>query len=303
MNMKFREFVTGLIFVYFMSCPGAIAFELDLSVDEEIRAKYNSTKLEDEMLQDLPPILKDTGSNSVQTPSVAPAVQVYPKIDVPSVNITTDFSDHRGGVEKTMEKSFGNEKYTEIKVKKGTKFKVKSLTRVSDANGAGARMSFSTTELVTKRYVTFPVGTTFKGVVEDSHGPQITGNGGLVKVKADTLVCKGHARQVNAKVVKVNDKRVYFNNIKGKRGYWSGVGKQVAKGEKFYLNSKKVSSRLSNNPFGAVISPIPTLVGSVGYTGNLLLSPIVGILSKGGHAVLPAGSTYTLKLKEDLILY
>ena len=85
-------------------------------------------------------------------------------------------------------KKFDNQvidKSTAIRVKKGTKFKVRSLTKVSDYNSSGARMTFSTTELVTKRYVTFPVGTTFKAEIENSHQPQITGNGGLLKINAD----------------------------------------------------------------------------------------------------------------------
>lgn len=272
----------------------ASAFELDMSADDEIRAKYNPSKLREDVLNELPPIL--------QTPPATTSQPAYPKLDVPKSEIVTDFSKH-GAVAKTMENSFGGDKFSQIRVKKGTKFKVRSLTKVSDYNAQGARMSFSTTELVTKRYVTFPVGTTFKGEVVDSHQPQLTGNGGLLKLKADTLVCNGHTHSLNAKVVKANDKHIYFNNIKGKRGYWKGVGKQIAKGEDFYTKSKKVSSRLSNNPFGAVVAPIPTLVGSLGYTVNLIISPVSGIWSKGSHINLPAGTTYTLKLKEDLILY
>lgn len=272
----------------------ASAFELDMSADDEIRAKYNPSKLKEDVLNDLPPTLRDSSA-----PVSQPA---YPKLDVPKSEIVTDFSKH-GSVSKNMDSSFGGDKFVQIRVKKGTKFKVRSLTKVSDYNAQGERMSFSTTELVTKRYVTFPVGTTFKGEVVDSHQPQMTGNGGLLKLKADTLVCNGHTHSLNAKVVKANDKHIYFNNIKGKRGYWKGVGKQVAKGEDFYLKSKKISSRLSNNPFGAVIAPIPTLVGSLGYTANLLISPVSGVWAKGSHISLPAGTTYTLKLKEDLILY
>ena len=279
------------------------AFELDMSVDDEIRAKYNPSKLENDVLNDLPQILKnDANTGHASTTLSNPVPVAYPKIDVPTAEITTDFSKTKGGVVKTTGTSLGGDRFTEVRVKKGTKFKVRSLTKISDYNTAGARMTFSTTELVTKRYVTFPVGTTFKAEIENSHQPQMAGNGGLLKIKADTLVCQGHTHPIEAKVIRANGKKIYFNNIKGKRGYWKGVGKQVSKGENFYLKSKKVSSRLSNNPFGAVIAPIPTLVGSIGYTGNLLISPIAAIWAKGEHIAIPAGANYTLKLKQDLIL-
>ena len=300
--MRVKKVVLSLsVLLLLGQCVGA--FELDMSVDEEIRAKYNPSKLENDVLNDLPRVLKNeanTGHASTTLPNPVPVA--YPKIDVPTADITTDFSKTKGGVLKTMDSSFGGEKFTEVRVKKGTKFKVRSLTKVSDYNSSGARMTFSTTELVTKRYVTFPVGTTFKAEIENSHQPQITGNGGLLKINADALVCQGHTHPIEAKVIRANGKKIYFNNIKGKRGYWKGVGKQVAKGETFYLKSKKVSSRLSNNPFGAIISPIPTLVGSIGYTGNLLISPISAIWAKGEHIAIPAGANYTLKLRQDLIL-
>ena len=303
MIIGFKKAVLNLsvLLVLVGQCAGA--FELDMSVDDEIRAKYNPSKLENDVLNDLPPLLKnDVNTGKTQTTSVKNVPVAYPKIDVPTAEITTDFSKTKGGVVKTMDSSFGGDKFTEVRVKKGTKFKVRSHTKISDYNTAGARMTFSTTELVTKRYVTFPVGTTFRAEIENSHQPQMTGNGGLLKINADTLVCQGHTHPIEAKVIKANGKKVYFNNIKGKRGYWKGVGKQVAKGENFYLKSKKVSSRISNTPFGAVLSPIPTVVGSIGYTGNLLISPITAIWAKGEHITIPAGANYTLKLKQDLIL-
>ena len=63
-----------------------------------------------------------------------------------------------------------------------------------------------------------------------------------------------------------------------------------------------MSKRWSSNPVGTILSPLPTIVGVVGYTGNLLVSPITSLWSKGSHITIPAGANYTIKLRQDLYL-
>ena len=143
----------------------------------------------------------------------------------------------------------------------------------------------------------------FKGVIEDSHQPNGFGNGGLLKLKADSVILKGASRPVNAKVIRANDKIIFFNNIKGKRGYIRGIGRVVDKGENFYKKSRNTSKKLADNPVGVIISPIPTVVGAVGYAVNLVASPVTALWSKGDHISLPAGTNYVIKLKEHAYIY
>ena len=91
--------------------------------------------------------------------------------------------------------------------------------------------------------------------------------------------------------------------MKGKRTYWSGVAKQIDKGENFYKKTRRTSSKLADNPVGILISPIPVLTGMVVYAVNLVGSPVFALWSKGGRISIPAGSEFEIKLLEDVYLY
>ena len=278
------------------------AFELDTSVDDEIRKNYNSSKLEDDVLPALPNVLSNpaqTSKPNYTTPSTPPKTST----GVPKTNIDTDYSTPTRRATTKITGVNGSDSFTTIKIPKGTKFKVKSQTKLSDWNTAGARATLVSTEPVTKRYITLPIGTTFKAVIEDSHQPNFGGNGGLIKLKADSVIINSNSRSADAKVIKANNKKIFLNNIKGQRGYAKGIANNVNKGKQFYNKSRRTSSKLSSNPFGTIISPIPTIVGAVGYGVNFVASPITALWSKGSHISLPAGTNYTIKLREDIYLY
>ena len=290
---------TVALFIGIASCS---AFELDMSVDDDIRQNYNPSKLENDVLPDLPPNLQQDTQTSTNNKQKTTSTPKTTSAEVPKTTIDTDYSIGNTAVVKPQVQT-GSNSYTEIKVRKGTRFKVKSQTKVSDWNSAGARMTFVSTTPVTKRYVSFPTGTTFKGVIEESHQPTYAGNGGLLKLKADKVSINGNMHEINAKITKADNKFIYFNNIKGKRGYWNGIVKNVNKGEQFYKKTRATSTKMASHPVGVIVSPIPTIVGIVGYGANLIVSPVTAIWSKGEHITLPAGTDYTLKLREDLYLY
>ena len=104
---------------------------------------------------------------------------------------------------------------------------------------------------------------------------------------------------MNGKITKAASKHNYLNNIKGQHQYWKNVGKQINKGEAFYRKTRKTSTKLANNPLGVIISPIPTIVGFVGYTGATVLSPLTALTSTGGSLTIPAGSSFEVKLIEN----
>lgn len=283
------------------------AFELDWSADDDIRQNYNPSKLEEEVLPGLPNILNNTPTPShTQTTIKNEATQVKsptPDSMAPVSNIQTEFSSTVGKVKKTTQPTYTNDSFTAIKIKKGTKIKVQSRTKVSDWNTAGARMTFVSTEPVIQRYLSLPVGTTFKGVIEDSHQPNNFGNGGLLKLKADSIIINGKTQNLDAKVIRANGKIIIANNIKGERGYIKGISNAVAKGDKFYKKTRRTSQNLANNPVGVIISPFPTIIGVVGYTVNWAVSPITAMWSKGEHITIPSGANYTLKLRDNAYIY
>ena len=274
-----------LIFLILFVLP-AQAFELDPSVDEEIRKNYNPSAIEDKL-----PALPKTSPNQSSSSYTPP-----PK-NLPS----TDNSKITGGVKNLP--SYSNvDKSTAIRLKRGTKFRVKSNSYLADTTQVGTRVSFVTIAPVYQKFVTVPAGTTLYGTVIDSHLPQIAGNGGLIEVLVDGVAYKGQNYLSNGKVTKANHKKIFFNNIKGKHQYWKGVSNQVGKGQNFYQKTRRASSKLSNNPITNIISPIPTIFGAGVYFVNLVGSPIIAVGTKGGRISIPAGSEFEFKLRDDVYL-
>ncbi len=258
-----------------------------MSVDEEIRKNYNPSKLE---LETLPPV-----------PIVAPTKTKPPITSIPSSPAIAPKVELTAPDKKPIISNI--DKSTAIKVKKGTKFILRSNQAISDGSGVGTRITFVSQKPVTQRYITVPAGSTFYGEVVDSHLPQMSGNGGLVELIIDGFTYKGSTYGVKAKVTKVNNKKVFVNNIKGERKYWKNMAKQVDKGQNFYRKTRRTSAKLSDNPFGTIIAPIPTVVGMGAYAVNLVGSPVVSLFNRGGRVWIPAGSDFEIKLLEDAYIY
>ena len=273
----------------------AFSLTLDLSVDEEIRKNYNPSKLEQESL---PPLPKTTGTQSKTVTTKPVQTTTAPPKIAPVV------SEHAGKkVNKNLPGStLTRDDFTAIKIKKGTKFRVKSNAIVSDYLREGAKVSFTSLTPVYQKYIIIPAGAVLRASVKDVHPPQMTGNGGLVVLVLESVTFNGKTYSAHGNVTKANHKKIFVNNIKGKRQYWKGVANQIGKGEKFYQKTRKTSTKLANNPVGVIISPIPTIVGIAAYGVNLVLSPIISIGSKGGRISIPAGSEFEFKVQENVYL-
>lgn len=278
----------------------AFSLELDLSVDEEIRKNYNPSKLELEALPPVPGVPASTPKPSQKQAVPKPASNSQPPKSLP----VSDAPSSVGRVQKTLpKKSASSENFTAIKIKKGTKFRVVSKTKVSDWSQAGARMTFVSLAPVTQRYVTIPQGTTFKAIVVDSHPPQGVGNGGLIVIKADQMIYNGSTYSINAKITKANSKKIFFNNIKGKRGYLKGIGKSLEPGGRFYRKAMRGTSKLAQSPWTLILTPFTAVAGVVVYGVNIAGSPLFAMFSKGGHITVPAGVQYEIKLLDDIYMY
>lgn len=281
-----------LITVLLLLLSPVSALELDTSVDDEIRRTYDPSKLE----QTLPELPKTAPSQTT-----APAKSQVPQTPPKTLPVTPDAKPQIGV--KKFQNDYKYDKSTAIRIKKGTKFRVKSNSVISDYLREGAKVSFTSIKPVTQRYITVPAGTKFTAVVEDSHQPQMSGNGGLVVLMVDSITVNGQTRSVHGKITKANMKKIFFNNMKGKRTYWKGVANQIDKGENFYKKTRRTSSKLADNPVGILISPIPVLTGMVVYAVNFVGSPLFALWSKGGRISIPAGSEFEIKLLEDVYLY
>ena len=307
MLSSFFKKILSIMLALSMFSMSALALELDTSVDEEIRKHYNPSQIEKDLLPPLP----KTSPTVNQTPKTAPARNMKtvetttpPPKTLPTVD-TSKKAPRRiqplPGQQQNKNK-FARDGIAAIKIKKGTKFKVKSLTAISDYTPVSANMSFKTTESVTQRYVTVPAGTIFKAVIEDSHPPQMSGNGGLIVININRMVFRGKTRNIQAKVTKANGKKIFVNNIKGKRQYWKGVANSTKPGAKFYKKSMRGTVKLAQNPWTLILTPFTAVAGVVVYGVNIIGSPVFAIFSKGGRISIPAGTEFEIKLLEDVYL-
>ena len=256
----------------------AYSYELDLSVDEEIQKKYNSSKLNYDVLPSLP---KVESASTKPAPSQTSVPKTSPTLTTGVVNVTP--------VDKT----------NMIKIPKWTRFIAKSNQNISDSSRIGSGVSFTTISAVNTKYITIPSGAKIGGIIVNSHPAQPAGNGGLIVVRINSLSFNGKTYSTDGKIIKANYKKVFFNNIKGTHKYWSGVGKQVDKGENFYGKTKKVSAKMSNIPIIEILSPLPKIIGGIGYGVNAILAPVTGLCYKGGNISVPAGSQFEIRILED----
>lgn len=272
-------------------------WELDMSVDDEIKKKYNTSAIEDN-LPNLPSIDK-SGKNATpqynsKTTDTIPTGQLIYHNDNKKFGRVKNLP---GGLEENISNNF-----TAIKIKKGTKFIVKSNSAISDTTPKGRQISFTTQTATTQRYLTIPAGTRIYGIIEDSHLPQITGNGGLIEIKVTSMVLNGNSEMANGKVLRANGKKIFFNNIKGEHRYIKNIPIYANKGKSFYNKTRRTANKMNGNPFTGLLSPIVSLTGSIVYGTTIIVSPVTAVFGKGGRVSIPQGALFTLKLTDDLYI-
>jgi len=271
-----------------------LALDFDLSVDDDIRKKYDPSKLEeDASLPVLPSILNNqTNSNQVPiTNSITKKTTTVQKATVQ--NTSNDFVQQ---VPKNLEGS-----YTHLRA--GTKIKAKLTTSISDHSRKGSKITFISKYPVTTTYFTIPSGTVFQGVVVDSHKPQFSGNGGLLVINVNSMIINDSVQPINASITKANFKRIFFNNIKGKRKYITSVVKSMRPGQNFLSKMMKISSHQAGDGSTIILAPFSLVSGIIVFGGNVITSPVLGLFSKGDALCIPGGSNFEIKLLQDVYIY
>ncbi len=290
-----KFFITIISFMY-LCLPAFAVFDIDTSVDSQIRKKYNTKKIEQDLLPDLPNNLKNdvpiksnedftnpepvktnnkTQSNTIPSPKTSPTT-------LKEINIPTG---------------------QKITLKRGTKLTVRSTSSMSDKMREGAKIYFRLTKPIKTKNFYLSENTRFIGVVVDSHTPQLTGNGGLLVIKVDNITINGKTQEINAKITKANYKKIFFNNIKGKRSYLKNIVETTKPGKKFYDKMWASTKKFANKKITFILSPFTLITGVTVYGVNLMGSPIFAMFSKGGSISIPANSAFEIKLLEDTTLY
>ena len=248
------------------------AIDLDTSVDDEIRQNYKSDQLVDEELPELPKILQ-TGKPA----SKPDTVEVIKQKTAPA-------------------KYYGQ-------IKSGTKIAVVNDNAISDGLRKGTKITFHSKSQVYSKGVTIPAGTKFYAQVVDSHPPQISCNGGLVEIEVHSIVINNSVTPIDGYITRADDKKIFLNNIKGKRTYWKTLWKKTGWGRNLFNRMLTLTINLGGDGSTIILSPFPATYGTIVLGLNTLSSPILALFSKGGRVNLPVGTDFVIKIREDVGLY
>lgn len=307
----FRKFL-GLFFIILF---GVLNCSAELIIDDSIHSKIVKD-YELENLPDLPSNLQNSTVESIFTPNefdTEPTSKYNPQNsenktepkttpDAAAVSAPAK-TNQVSPVQTTNNYSQTNKTYKAVTIKKGKKFRVTNSSALSDTTQKGTVVTFVSTNAETSRFVTVPKNTVFKGTIIDSHSPNLTGNGGLLVIKITQINYNGGWYPVNAKITLANQKKIFFNNIKGKRMYWKNVKQKTAFGKKTYDKMWKKTKKYFKPNIEIIISPITFITGTVVYAANAAVSPVLAIFTKGGKLSIPKNSVFEIKFLEDTVLY
>ena len=268
------------------------AFNIDETVDDEIRKNYNSSQLiKDVGIED-----KALEKNIESKPSVHidPNLPALPNISKQPTSTTA----------KPIQPTVQYKPYTggNTKIKGGTSFIVTSSNAISDWQARGTKVSFTLPKATHGRGFSIPAGTIFNGEIIESHQPQITCNGGLVALKIHSMIYKGQCVPIDAYVIRANDKKIFLNNIKGERTYLKTMWKKGNWGRTLFNKMMTLTIGLGADGATCILSPFPLAYGTLCLGANTIISPITAFFSKGGRVSIPAGSTFKIKLNEDVMV-
>lgn len=267
----------------------ACAYNLDTSIDDDIRKNYNPSKIEqDTALPALPANLQEE-SNTIP-------VNQYSSTYATKTQFTQPTKKPQYNSKISVDGNYAI-------IKKGTKFQTKLLSGISDRSSKGTPVKLQNRYPVSTTYFTIPSGAIFEGMVAESHPPQFTGNGGLISIKINSVNINGVEHTINAFVTETNFKHVFFNDIKGKRCYIKNMFNSMRPGFRFYKKMFATSARLLNDGGSAIWSPFPLAAGVIGLGTNIIGSPVLAVFSKGESTYLRGGSNVEIKLEQSVIIY
>lgn len=297
MGISMKRFLS-LIIITNLLCVPAYSLEFDTSIDDSIRKNYNPSKLEEDMtLPNLPKIrdMNDSDNNTKNIQHITPTKKQQPLSNKQKELVQSDTSNYQ-------QQANSSEAYYAM-IKKGKRIKVRALNNVSDTFKKGTRVSFVSKYPISATCFTIPAGTIFKGEVVNAHKPQLSGNGGLVEIKISSMVLNHEIQPISGYITKANNKRVFFNNIKGKRKYVTSTFKSTQPGFHFFGKMMRITVNLATDGSSIFVSPFSFVVGVFALAGNVVLAPTLGLFHKGESIQIPAGSAFEIKLDRDIYIY
>lgn len=196
-------------------------------------------------------------------------------------------------------KTIATANYRYVKLPQGTQIRAINSSKITDYMCEGQKLTFLTTQEIYTPYFRIPAKTKLTAEIVDSHRPQMSCNGGLVAFRIVSAQINGYTQPLNAGIIKIKTDRVYFSNLKGNHTYWKTTCKKAKWGQKMFTKWSRTSSRLASKGPAIILSPFPYLGGCVLAAASTVTSPVTALLGKGGSLVVPANTTFTIKLYED----
>lgn len=238
-------------------------------------------------------------SDSVSEKNVIEDTQVETRTEkVPALPAHLKNDENLSGTTQKIVKRTGHE------VKKSAQFEVKASQSISDRTKKNTKVKFTTTSKQVAGSVTLPAGTVFSGHVVQSHAPQITSNGGLIKIVVDEIIYQNISNETNAKILTANGKYILFNTIKGQRKYLKNTKNNMKWGITTCKKSyKKTYSWSKKGGWYWVATPVPAIWGTFALGANAVYAPVASLFQKGGSVSFKAGSKFTIKLNQDTKIY
>lgn len=297
-SLPHRENFLIFILIINLLCLPALALDFDTSLDNEARKNYTPSKTEEDYvlpalpkaLNEAPPSTSSTPSNIKEIIPISSDMKPIPKSQIKHPNI-----NYKQPVKLSAE--------SYAVLKQGTKIKVKLLNNISDKSKKGTKIEFVSKYPVSTTYFTIPMGTIFKGEIINSHKPQFTGNGGLIVIRINSMVLNGETQPIETHVIKANSKKVFFNNIKGKRKYISSMFQAMKPGTNFFKKMLGVSANLATDGSSILVSPFSLALGVIGFGGNVCAAPVIAVFHKGDPISIPEGNNFEIKLLQDVFIY
>ena len=280
---KALRIVTTTLFLLIFYSLHAYCFDLDTTVDDDIRKNYNSSKL-----------IEDTNTVDFESLPALPE-------NLKEINKETSAKKNKAGTQSSISYTPPKAVITNgnVKMRKGTSFNVVNISKISDWQKKGTTLKFKTTALINKRGYTLPVSTVFTGEIIESHQPQVSCNGGLVVIRVRNMVYKGQTIPINAYITRANDKIIFLNNIKGERTYLKTMWKKGNWGRVLFNRMLTLTINLGSEGSTVLLSPFPLLYGTICLGANTLISPLTAFAQKGGHVSIPSGKQFRIKLLDD----
>ena len=278
--------------------------DLDYTVDDAIRKNYGvGTNGINNAKPTVKPAQKTTPAPAKpKTTESMPKLPAIPQNKQPVSKQTTATTNKTTPVKKAVIKKTTTPSKS-FPMRKGMSFEIVNTSAISDKQRAGTRIVFTTKKPIKTAYYTIPQGTKLTGEIAESHTPQISGNGGLVSLSIDTIILGGKYQHIETRVLRVGGKKVFLEDIKGKRSYWKNTVNKGKWGRRTFHKMNKLSADLIQDKTTVILSPFTFVYGVVLGTVSTATSPIVSLFCKGGSVYIPANTPFKIKLTQDVKLY